>query len=208
MTDPANTLPALDPRTTAIINIHWQRDIVTREGAFGPFFAAEVESRDIIARAARALSTARRYGALVIYARAAFRPGYPDLIRNCALWEQVAATQSLQEGTPGAEIIPELTPEAEDPIVTHARLSAFQGTELELMLRGRGVANVLLAGVATNIAVESTARDAVGLGYRTSIVADVCAAANGPAHDATLATFGLLGSIMNSTDLAAAFGAG
>jgi nicotinamidase-related amidase len=208
MTDPTATVPALDPRTTAILNIHWQRDIVTRAGAFGPFFADEVESRDIVTHATQVLATAREHGAIVAHARAAFRPGYPDLVRNCALFEQVATTGCLQEGSPGAEIIPELAPGAGEPVVTHARLSAFQGTELDLILRARGIVSVLVTGVATNIAVEGTARDAVNLGYRTVLVADACAAADSPAHQATLATFGLLGSVLNTTDLAAAFGRG
>ncbi|GHF34672.1 nicotinamidase-related amidase [Amycolatopsis bartoniae] len=195
----------MNPSTTALVNVHWQRDIVTREGAFGPFFADEVEGRDAVKHAAQALATAREQGALVVYARAAFRPGYPDLVQNCALYEQVAATQCLQEGSEGAEIIPELAPRTGEPVITHARISAFQGTELDLILRARGITHVLVTGVATNVTVEGTARDAVGLGYRTVLVADACAAADERAHDATLATFGLLGSTLNSTDLADAF---
>ena len=204
MTDSSQTSAFLDPRTTALINVHWQRDIVTRDGAFGPFFAAEVEGRGAVKHAALAARTARELGALVVHARAAFRPGYPDLIRNCALYEQVAATQCLQDGTPGAEIIPELAPAADDPVVSHSRISAFQGTELDLILRARGITSVLVTGVATNVTVEGTARDAVGLGYRTVLVADACAAGDSRAHEATLATFQLLGSTLNSTDLASA----
>jgi nicotinamidase-related amidase len=208
MANPTGTVPALDSRTTAVLNIHWQHDIVTRAGAFGKLFAAEVESRDVIRHAAQVLATAREHHALIIHARAAFQPGYPYLVRNCALFEQVAATQCLQEGTLGAEIIPQLAPGAGESVVTHGRLSAFQGTELDMMLRSRGIASVLVTGVATNIAVEGTARDAVGLGYRTVLVADACAAADAQAHHATLATFGLLGSVLNATDLAAAFSRG
>lgn len=198
--------PVLDPATTALINVHWQRDIATRQGAFGPFFADEIESRGAVKHAGTALQAARDHGALVVFARAAFRPGYPDLMRNCALYEQVAATGCLLDGSPGAEIIPELAPLPEEPIITHARISAFQGTELDLMLRARGITTALVTGVATNVTVEGTARDAVGLGYRTVLVADACAAADGAAHAATLATFGLLGSSLDSTDLAPAFG--
>ncbi|MFD0692415.1 cysteine hydrolase family protein [Actinomadura fibrosa] len=206
MTDPSPAPPSLDPATTALINVHWQRDIVTPSGAFGPFFAAEVEARGAVERAASATRTARRHEALVVYARAAFRPGYTDLIQNCALYEQVAAVKCLQDGTPGAEIIPELSPAPDDPVVTHARISAFHGTELDLILRARGITTVLVTGVATNVTVEGTARDAVGLGYRTVLLADACAAADAGAHEATLATFQLLGSTLESTDLTAAFG--
>lgn len=194
-----------DPATTALVNVHWQRDIATRQGAFGPFFADEIENRSAVKHAATALQAARDHGALVVFARAAFRPGHADLIANCALYEQVAATGCLLDGSPGAAIIPELTPRAEEPIVTHARVSAFQGTELDLVLRARGITTVLVTGVATNVTVEGTARDAVGIGYRTVLVADACAAADGAAHAATLATFALLGSTLDSTDLAPAF---
>jgi nicotinamidase-related amidase len=205
MTYPTAAVPTLAPRATAVINVHWQHDIVTRAGAFGQFFADEVESRDVVKHAALVLATAREHGALVVHARAAFRPGYPDLVRNCALFEQVAAAQCLQEGTRGAEIIAELAPHPGELVLAHARLSAFAGTELELMLRARGIANVLMTGVATNIAVEGTARDAVNIGYRTALIADACATADAAAHEATLATFGLLGSVLQSADLGAAF---
>ncbi|HKS47508.1 MAG TPA: isochorismatase family cysteine hydrolase [Amycolatopsis sp.] len=205
MTGRSSPRLSLDPETTALVNVHWQRDIVTRDGAFGPFFANEVETRNVVKHAAQVLAVARDHGAMVVHARAAFRPGYPELIRNCALYEQVAASQCLQEGTPGAEIIPELTARADEPVVTHGRISAFQGTELDLMLRARGITHVLVTGVATNVTVEGTARDAVGLGYRTILVADACSAADHAAHEATLATFQLLGSTADSDELAPAF---
>lgn len=205
MTDTSTSPLRLVPDTTALVNVHWQRDIVTREGAFGPFFADEVEGREVIKSAAQVLAVARKHGVTVVHARAAFRPGYPELIRNCALYDQVAASQCLQEGTPGAEIIPELTPQAEESIVSHGRISAFQGTELDLILRARGITHVLVTGVATNVTVEGTARDAVGLGYRTALIADACAAADIGAHEATLSTFQLLGSTMDSHDLISAF---
>jgi nicotinamidase-related amidase len=205
MTDQALETPTIDAASVAIINVHWQADIATPEGAFGPFFAASVERANAVANAAAAIQAVRDAGGLVIYARAAFRPGYPDLIQNCALYKQVAISQCLVDGTPGAEIIPQLQPVPNDPIVTHARISAFQGTELDLMLRRRGVGTVLLTGVATNVTVEGTARDAVGLGYRTILLADACAAATDEAHLATLDTFQLLGETLNAADLPAAF---
>lgn len=201
MTDPLG----IDAASTAIVNVHWQHDVVMPDGAFGPFFAKSVQQADAIANALTALTAARAAGAFVLYARAAFRPGYSDLVQNCALYKQVASAQCLQEGSPGAEIIPALRPDSRDAIVTHARISAFQGTELDLMLRRRGVDTVLLTGVATNLTVEGTARDAVGLGYRTILVADACAAATVEAHQATLDTFQLLGEALTAADLESAF---
>ncbi|GAA2216272.1 cysteine hydrolase [Nonomuraea monospora] len=204
MTDDVNTLPSLDPRSTALLNVHWQHDIVQRSGAFGASFADEIEDGDVIGHGTELLAFARSRGVMVAHARAAYRPGYPDLISNCALFERVAETQSLQEGSPGAEIISEFAPSAGEPILSHARTSAFLGTELDLLLRTRGVRNLIVTGVATNVTVEGSARDAVNLGYRTIIASDACAAADQQAHQATLATFRLLGWAATSSEIEAA----
>lgn len=201
MTDHVSGIPQADGASVAVVNVHWQRDIAARDGAFGALFAASVEKSAAVEHAGAAIGAVREAGGLVCYARAAFRPGYLNLSRNCALWRQTAASGCLVEGTPGAEIIDALRPGPGEPVVTHARLSAFHGTDLELVLRCRGVTTVLLTGVATNIAVESTARDAVSLGFRTILVSDACAAATDDAHRATLETFQLLGETTTSADL-------
>ncbi|MGW1563008.1 cysteine hydrolase family protein [Streptomyces sp. NPDC002144] len=204
MTGTPETPLMLDPGTTAILNIHHQRDILSTDVPAGVFFGKAANRQQFVKNTARVLDLAREHGAMVAYVRAAFRPGHPELIPNSPMFQALRAARALQEGTPGAEIIPDLAPQAEEPVVTHTRLSGFQGTALDLMLRARGIVNVVVTGVATNLAVESTARDAVERGYRTVLVADACAAV-AAAHNATLATFQLLGWTLNSTDLAAAF---
>ena len=67
-------------------------------------------------------------------------------------------------------------------------------------MRSRGVDTLLFAGVATNASVESTARQASDLGYRTIIVADACSAADPGAHDAAIASLGLLGEITTTAE--------
>lgn len=112
-------MPAqIDPARTAVLALHFQVDVVKREGAFGgPFFAAEVERRGIIPKAKVVLDAARKAGIRVIYTRVCFRPGYPDLIVNSPLFGFVQQTGALVEGSPGAEIIPELAPQPVDRAV-------------------------------------------------------------------------------------------
>lgn len=183
----------LEPGRTALINVHWQHDIVTPTGAFGPFFAESVARRGVVEKTRRLTETARATGMLVVWARAAFRPGHPELHLNCGLNQAVKDMGALVDGTLGACIIDDLAPLPDEPVVSHPGTSAFGTSALDPMLRAKQIGTVLFTGVATNVTVEGTARDAVNLGYRTVIVDDACAAADDAAHDATLATFQLLG---------------
>jgi nicotinamidase-related amidase len=191
----------LDPRTTAVIAVHMQRDIVTPEGAFGAFFAEQVAARDVIGVTRTVLDAAREAGSTVFYTRVAWESGYGDLDANSPLLGMVAQTGCLVDGTEMAEIVPELTPVDGDVVVTHKRVGGFTGSDLDAQLRQRGITTVLFAGVATTASVEGTARGASDLGYRTIIVADACSAATPEAHDASIASLGLLGEIATSEEV-------
>ncbi|MCZ7662902.1 MAG: cysteine hydrolase [Thermoleophilia bacterium] len=83
-----------------------------------------------------------------------------------------------------------VTPAAEDRVVTKHRYSAFYGTDLDLTLRARGIENIVLTGVMTNVCVESTARDACIRDYRVFLVDDCCATATVEEHEATVHNIG------------------
>jgi len=102
------------------------------------------------------------------------------------------------EGSDKAQILDELTPQDGDLVVTHQRVGGFSASQLDHLLRARGVNTVLFTGVATNFSVEGTARQASDLGYRTIIVADACSAADPATHDASL---GLLAEIATSAEV-------
>jgi biuret amidohydrolase len=185
----------LNPSRTAVIAVHMQPDVVSADGAFGGFFAAQVVERDVIGQLATLLDAARAAGATAVYTRVAWQPGYPDLMANSPLLGMVAQTQCLVEGSEKAQIVPQLTPQDGDVVVTHQRVGGFSASQLDTILRARGIDTVLFAGVATNASVEGTARQASDLGYRTVIVADACSAADPGAHDASIASLGLLAEI-------------
>jgi nicotinamidase-related amidase len=185
----------LDPRKTALIGVHFQNDIVTAEGAFGGMFAPMVEKHNVLENAKSVLDSGREAGATIVYTRVAWAADYSDLVPNCALLGGVPQAQCLVDGSPAAEIVDALAPQDGDVIMTHKRVGAFSATQLDTILRTRGIDTVAVFGVATNISVESTARQASDLGYRTIIVSDASSAADEPAHEATLATMGLLSEI-------------
>lgn len=204
---PMNESLSLDPTRTALVNVHWQHDIVTPDGAFAPFFAESVRQHGVIGATRGLVDAVRGSGALVTWARAAFQPGYPELILNTGLNHAIKDLGALIDGSPGAQIIPELTPGDDEPVVSHPGTSAFPNTALDTILRRRQIDTVLFTGVATNVTVEGTARDAVNLGYNVILVSDACAAATDEAHDATLTTFTLLGRSAKASDVTKVLGA-
>lgn len=194
----------LNKATTAFLACHWENDVVGADGAFAPFFRAEVERRDVIAVAKRVIDAAHGAGAQVVYTRVAFAEGHSDLVTNIPLLGVVAQQGSLLDHTHATEIIDELKPETGDWNVSNPKVSGFASSDLDERLRGAGIDTVVLFGVATNLSVESTGRSAGDLGYRVIVIEDACAAADQATHDATIASFGLLGEVASADDVIAA----
>ena len=191
----------LDPTRTAVIAVHMQKDVVNADGAFGGFFAAQAVERDVVGVNSTLLDAARRTGATVVYTRVAWQPGLADLIVNSPILQIVQQSRCLVEGSDKARILDELTPQDTDLVVTHQRVGGFSASQLDHLLRSRGVDTVLFTGVATNFSVEGTARQASDLGYRTIVVADACSAADPATHDASIASLSLLAEIATSADV-------
>jgi biuret amidohydrolase len=194
----------LDPRTTAVVAIHFQGDIVGPDGAFAGFFHQQVVERDVLAVTRNVLDAARAAGVPVVYTRVAWEPDYSDLDANSPLLGIVVQSGCLKDGSPLAEIVSEVAPVEGDDVVTHKRVGGFTGSRLHELLQDRGVTTVVLAGVATNASLESTARQATDLGYRVVVVEDACSAATPEAHQASIGSLGLLAEIATAADITAA----
>lgn len=191
----------LRPSETAVLAVHFQRDIVTREGALGSFFADQVIERDVINVAGTVLAAARAAGATVIYTRFAFHSDYSDLDVNSPILAMTAQIGCLVDGTPMAAIVPELEPGPDDVVLTHKRVGAFASTGLDALLFDRGINALLVAGVPTNMSVENNVRAAGDLGYRVVLIEDACAAATMGAHKASVAALDLLCDVASSTEV-------
>ena len=183
-----------DPTTTAVLALHWQNDIVSPQGRFAPTFSADAERTGVVQRCAGLLDAARRSGTPVVYTRVCFRPGYPDLLANGPLMTMCQTAGALVEGEWGAEILDELSPQGDDVVVSHRRISGFWGSDLHTVLQARGVGHVLLTGVATNFTVLNTAFDASNAGLRTTVVSDCCSSADQAIHDVAVQTIEVIGA--------------
>ncbi len=184
----------------AVLALHWLVDIVKPEGAFGPFFAEMVSKNNVIEQTAAVLNGARLAGIPIFYTRVCFRPGYPDLIANNLLLSLVVEKDALVDGSPGASIISELTPQGGEVIVSHCRLTAFYGTDLKTLLTKHSIKTLILTGVATNVTVEGTAREAINEGYQVITLKDCCTADSDATHQASLSTLQLLSHVATSEE--------
>ena len=125
-------------------------------------------------RLRRAIDGARAASIPVIYVVIGLRPGHPDVsTRNRAL---TAAVRDglFTEGNPGTEIHPDVAPRPGDIVVTKRRASAFSGSDLDLVLRARGIDSLVLTGIATSGVVLHTLCQANDLDFGLTVLADAC----------------------------------
>lgn len=193
----------IEPKRTAIVAVDFEPDVMGADGPFAFLFHAEVERTNLIPRTTGLLDRARAAGAKIVYSTAAFRPGYTDLVANFPLFTTIEASGDLIDGTPGTDILHAVAPQPGDIVLTHHRVNCFHGTELDVVLRGADIDTVVLVGVATNLAVESTARSAADLGYRVMVLADCCSTISAEVHDASLATLAMFAEIVPAEGLLA-----
>lgn len=187
----------IDPGRAAVVAVDFQHDVIGSDGAFAPLFYDRVQRAAVVPAAVRLLEGARAAQAKIVYSRAVFQAGYPELVTNIPVLAMVGQYGCLLDGTQGAAIIDEVAPHHGDVVIGHHRVSCFQGTELDLILRGGGVDIIALAGVATNLAIESTARAASDLGYRTIVLSDACSTTTDASHNASLESLGMLAEVMS-----------
>jgi nicotinamidase-related amidase len=157
---------------TALLVMDVQRGIVER-------FAGEA---GYLPRLGRAITAARAAGIPVIYVTIGFRPGHPEISARNRSFSAIASAGRFTETDPAAEIHPAVAPAAGDLQVAKRRVSAFAGSDLEVLLRGLGAGTLVLAGIATSGVVLSTLRQAADLDYRLVVLADACLDADPEVH--------------------------
>jgi len=136
----------------------------------------------VVDRVANVIAAARAAQMPVIYVVVGFRAGYPEMNPRNATFSMLAKTNRFVAGTPGAEIYAAVKPHDGDVVVTKHRVSAFTGTDLDMILRAKGVDTLVLCGISTSGVVLSTVRHAADADYRIVVVKDGCVDGDDEVH--------------------------
>jgi nicotinamidase-related amidase len=179
----------LDPATTAMVLIEYQNEFATEGGALHTAVAPVMEKTGMLANTIAVVDTARAAGVTIMHAPITFAPGYGELSRHpYGILKGVVDGNAFVKGTWGAAIVDDLTPAETDILIEGKRgLDTFASTNLDFILRGRGISTVILAGFLTNCCVESTMRTAYEHGYRVITLTDCTAATSAEEHDNAIA---------------------
>lgn len=188
---------------TALVIIDMQRDFL-EAGGFGAMLGNDVSLlRRAIAPCVALLRAARDAGLLVIHTREGHRPDLSDLPASkkargrleIGIGDRGPMGRILVRGEPGHDIVPELYPIAGEPVVDKPGKGAFYATDLDAILCNRGITQLLVCGVTTEVCVSTTVREANDRGYECLVVEDCCASYFPDFHRSALATLAAQGGI-------------
>ncbi len=202
--------------SSALIVIDMQRDFCA-PGGYADQAGLEIgRLRAPIPAISRLLDSARAQGLLVVHTREGHRPDLSDLHESKRRRAEQAGApigargplgRLLVRGEYGHDLIDELRPLAGEPVIDKPGYSAFAYTDLDLLLRRRGIGHLVLCGVTTEVCVSSTLRAGVELGYACTLVSDACGSPSAELHAAALAMVavegGLFGRVLDSRSVLA-----
>jgi nicotinamidase-related amidase len=130
----------------------------------------------VVEAADRAVTAARAAGLPVMFVRVAFRPGYPEAAAaNLSFGRISSAGDAMTQDHPATQVHAALAPRPDEPVIIKRRVSAFSGSDLDVLLRGAGANALVLAGISTSGVVLSTLRQAADLDFGITVLADACA---------------------------------
>jgi nicotinamidase-related amidase len=171
----------------ALLVVDMQNGFCHPQGSFARIGMGLDGAEAAVRNAAVAVAQARRAALPVVFTRHLYRPGRPDEGR--ALKQNspaLAGIDGLKAGSWDAEVVDELGWGPGDLTVDKVRFDAFQWTSLEPLLRGLGVAQLVVCGVVTNLCVETTVRSAFMRDFPVTLLADCCAAKTRRLHELSL----------------------
>lgn len=180
----------MDPKNTAVLLIEYQNDFTTEGGALHEAVAPTMEQTNMMANSQQVVEQARAAGATIIHIPISFAPGYHEITSHpYGILKGVVDSNAFVKGEWGCQISDEMAPQDGDIVVEGKRgLDTFGSTNLDFILRSKGIDRVAIGGFLTNCCVESTMRSAYEKGYDVVTMTD-CVAATSPEEHRNAITF-------------------
>lgn len=174
--------------STAVLVVDMQNGFCSEGGSLAGDESTMVRYAALVPQIAGLCAAARESRAAVIYTRHGYRPGYPEMGRELtALHPEVIQGGGMLWGSWDTQVVEALAPHRGDVVVRKSRFDSFLGTDLQLVLRATEVTRLVVAGVSTNVCVETTVRSASQNGYEVAVAADATAATTEQLHESSLA---------------------
>ncbi|MFJ8743259.1 cysteine hydrolase [Embleya sp. NPDC127516] len=174
-----------DPAKTALVLIEYQNDFTSEGGVLNSAVADVMAKTGMLANTVALVAAARAAGVAIMHAPITFAPGYGELSRHpYGILKGVVEGSAFVKNTWGAAIVDDLAPAEGDIVIEGKRgLDTFASTNLDFILRNKGIETIILGGFLTNCCVESTMRTGYENGFRVITLADCVAATSQEEHE-------------------------
>ena len=202
---------SIDPAKTAVVLIEYQNDFTSEGGVLHGAVQPVMEKTGMLANTERVVEAARSAGATIMHAPITFAKGYNEISAHpYGILKGVVDGNAFVKGSWGAAIVDELAPEAGDILIEGKRgLDTFASTNLDFILRSKGITTIVLGGFLTNCCVESTMRTGYENGYQVITLTDCTSATSVPEHENAIAyDYPMFSKPMTAADVIAEMGAG